>query len=134
MFDPMHMHHNDAHLWFGRNRKSGWATCPLTVNGCIRILSNPAYPVVEKQFAELAGRVKTLCSTNDHHFWADSVSLLDDSLFSATSIGGYRKITDAYLLGLAVRNHGQLATFDRSIPLKAVIGALPGNLVLIGRD
>jgi hypothetical protein len=47
-------------------------------------------------------------------------------------IGGHRKITDAYLLGLAVRNHGRLATFDPSIPLKAVHGAAPRNLVLIG--
>jgi predicted nucleic acid-binding protein len=47
-------------------------------------------------------------------------------------IGGHQKITDAYLLGLAVRNHGRLATFDRSIPMKAVLGATPGNLVLIG--
>jgi predicted nucleic acid-binding protein len=47
-------------------------------------------------------------------------------------IGGHQKVTDAYLLGLAVRNHGKLATFDRSIPLKAVQGADTGNLALIG--
>lgn len=41
-------------------------------------------------------------------------------------------ITDVYLLGLAVRNHGRLATFDRSIPLKAVLGANHANLALIG--
>jgi hypothetical protein len=47
-------------------------------------------------------------------------------------IGGHLKITDAYLLGLAVRNHGRLATFDRSIPMKTVPGAGPASLVLIG--
>ena len=35
-------------------------------------------------------------------------------------------------LALAVRNHGRLSTFDRSIPLKAIDGAEPGSLVLIG--
>ena len=60
------------------------------------------------------------------------MSLTDEPLFRPSMIGGHQKITDAYLLGLAVRNHGRLATFDRSIPLKAVPGAGPGNLVLIG--
>jgi len=132
LFDPAHQNHESAHLWFGRNRKHGWATCPITANGCIRVLSNPAYPTVEATPAEVANRLRSLCSTTDHHFWPDSVSLLDESLFQPTMIAGHQKITDAYLLGLAVRNHGRLATFDRSIPLKAVRGAGPSNLVLIG--
>jgi toxin-antitoxin system PIN domain toxin len=132
LFDPAHLHHDDAHRWFGRNRKYGWATCPITINGCVRVLSDPAYPTVEATPAEVADRLRSLCSAADHHFWADSVSLMDESLFRASLIGGHRKITDAYLLGLAVRNHGRLATFDRSVPLQAVHGAQAGNLVVIG--
>lgn len=132
LFDPAHQNHESAHLWFGRNRKFGWATCPITANGCIRVLSNPAYPTVDATPAEVARRLQSLCSTTDHHFWPDSVSLLDESLFQPAMLGGHQKITDAYLLGLAVRNHGRLATFDRSIPLKAVRGAGPTDLVLIG--
>ena len=132
LFDPAHQNHEDAHRWFGRNRKYGWATCPITVNGCIRVLSNPAYPSVEATPAEVARRLRSFCSATDHHFWEDSVSLLDESLFQTTMIGGHQKITDAYLLGVAVRNHGRLATFDRSIPMKAVHGAGAGNLVLLG--
>ncbi len=132
LFDPAHDNHEDAHRWFGRNRKYGWATCPITINGFIRVLSNPAYPTVEANPAEVAGRLRSFCSTTDHHFWEDSVSLMDESLFRPLMIGGHQKITDAYLLGLAVRNHGRLATFDRSIPLKAVQGVAAGNLVLIG--
>jgi hypothetical protein len=79
----------------------------------------------------MADRLRIFCSTADHHFWPDSVSLLDETLFLAASIGGHKKVTDAYLLGLAVRNHGRLATFDRAIPIKAVLGARPGNLVVI---
>lgn len=30
LFDPAHPNHEDAHRWFGRNRKRGWATCPMT--------------------------------------------------------------------------------------------------------
>ena len=132
LFDPAHINHEDAHRWFGKNRKQGWATCPITINGCIRVLSNPAYPTVDATPAEVATRLRSLCGTTDHHFWPDSVSLTDDVLFRISMIGGHQKITDAYLLGLAVRNHGRLATFDQSIPAKAVHGTGPGNLVLIG--
>jgi len=132
LFDPAHDNHEDAHRWFCRNRTHGWATCPITINGCIRVLSNPAYPTVDATPAEVASRLASLCSTADHHFWPDSVSLMDEALFRPSMIVGHQKITDAYLLGLTVRNHGRLTTFDRSIPMKAVQGAGPGNLVVIG--
>ena len=133
LFDPAHLHHEDAHRWFGPNRKHGWATCPITVNGCIRVLSNPAYPTVEATAGEVTDHLRSFCASPHHHFWTDSVSLLDDTLFRQSMISGHQKITDIYLLGLVVRNHGRLATFDRSIPLKAVHGAVPGNLVLPGK-
>ena len=123
LFDPSHLNHDDAHEWFGKNRKHGFATCPITINGCIRVLSNPGYPSVDTTPNEVASRLRVLCSSADHHVWGDSVSLLDDRLFQARMIVGHQKITDAYLLGLAVHNQGKLATFDRHIPMKAVAGA-----------
>ena len=44
LFDPAHLHHEAAHVWFGRNRSRRWATCPLTENALVRVLSNPSYP------------------------------------------------------------------------------------------
>jgi len=130
LFDPLHLHHEDAHRWFGLNRKSGWATCPLTINGFIRVLSNPAYPTVSATPAEVAERLHAFTSTPQHHFWPDSVSLIDNELFRWPAIKGHQQLTDVYLLGLAVHNHGRLATFDKSIPLNAVRGASTGHLVL----
>ena len=132
LFDPADNNHEDAHNWFSRNRKHGWATCPITINGGIRVLSNPADPSVEATPAEVASRLRTLCSTLDNHFWEDSVSLMDESLFRPSMIRGHQRIADVYLLGLAVRNHGRLATFDQSIPFNAVLGANAGHLVRIG--
>jgi len=132
LFDPGHIHHDDAHRWFSRNRKFGWASCPITINGCIRILSNPAYPISATTPAEVADRLKSFSNTTDHQFWPDSVALIDDQLFRPAMIGGHQKITDAYLLGLSVRHHGRLATFDRAIPMKAVTAATAANLALIG--
>jgi hypothetical protein len=40
-------------------------------------------------------------------------------------------MTDIYLLGLAKRYDGRLATFDRTIPLAAVAGGVADDLVII---
>jgi hypothetical protein len=128
LLDPAHPNHEDAHAWFGRNRRHGWATCPLTINGCVRVLSNPAYPTVDATPADVIAHLRTFCAASNHEFWPDSVSLLDQSLFDSHRIAGHQKITDVYLLGLAVRQGGKLVTCDRSIPLKSVLGANAGHL------
>lgn len=53
------------------------------------------------------------------------------TIFRTALLGGYRQLTDAYLLGLAVKHGGRLATFDRAIPVRAVVGAGAGSLVVI---
>lgn len=132
LFDPLHVSHNDAHDWFGANRKRRWATCPLTANGLVRILSNPAYPNVAATPADVIARLSTLCSQPHHDFWPDNVSLLDRQLFRPELIPSHQKITDAYLLGLAVHNGGRLVTFDRSIPFRVVVGAESHHLKVLG--
>ena len=132
LFDPAHPNFEDAHQWFGAHRRRGWATCPLTLNGCVRVLSNPAYLSVTATTSEVVARLQSLCSASDHESWADEVSLLDSELFRPAMIAGHQKITDVYLLGLAVRKKGMLVTFDRSIPHKAVIGAERSHLRVLG--
>ena len=131
LFDPAHAHHDGAHRWFAQNRKRGWATCPITAMGCVRVLSNPTYPSVEATPGEVVSHLRSLCSTADHHFWPDSVSLTDGMLFRSSVMTGHQTITDVYLLGLAVRNHGRLATFDRKVSLPSVAGATAANLVIL---
>lgn len=129
LFDPEHVHHEPAHSWFGGHRSSGWATCPLTENGVVRILSNPAYSPSVEQPAEIARRLASFRKSGGHVFWPDDVSLCDPELFNLAV--GHRHLTDVYLLGLAVRHGGRLATFDRSIPVKAVREARPDHLAVI---
>ena len=132
LHDPAHPNYEEAHAWFAAQRKRGWATCPLTLNGCVRVLSNPAYPSIEATPREVISRLRILCAAPDHHFWEDSISLLDPALFRPALIPGHRSITDLYLLSLAVTHHGKLATFDRSIPLKPAVGAEPRHVGLLG--
>jgi predicted nucleic acid-binding protein len=40
-------------------------------------------------------------------------------------------VTDVYLLGLALRHGGRLATFDRGIPVGAVPGATSDDLLIV---
>ena len=63
--------------------------------------------------------------------WTDAVSLTDTSLFAPEFARGPRQLTDVYLLGLARKMGGRLATFDRAIPLEAVRGASPDLLAVI---
>jgi toxin-antitoxin system PIN domain toxin len=135
LFDPDHIHHELAHDWFSGQRSEGWATCPVTENGFVRVLANPAYGGPAARPVELLDRLRTFCSSGHHHFWPDAVSFRDRALFNPPFVAGHRQITDIYLLGLARKMGGRLATFDRAIPVKAVVGAKAEHLqVLIAVD
>lgn len=131
LFDPEHVHHELAHDWFSDNRGDGWATCPVTENGFLRVLSNPAYRSALPRIPDLTVRLRTFCGDPHHRFWPDAVSLRDPTLFDPGLIGGHRQLTDIYLLGLARKRDGCLVTFDRTIPVKAVIGADQRTLAVV---
>ena len=123
LFDPDHIHHELAHDWFADHRAEGWATCPVTENGFIRVLANPAYGSAVTRPPDLATRLRRFCDSGHHQFWPDAVSLRDNALFDAAFIAGHRQLTDGYLLRLAKKKGGRLVIFDRAIPLRAVRGA-----------
>jgi uncharacterized protein len=132
LFDPDHVHHDLAHDWFADQREKGWATCPVTENGVIRVLSNIAYGLQDHRPADLLLMLSRFRSSGHHAFWPDAVSLGDERLFARAILVAHRQVTDVYLLGLAAAMKGCLATFDRQIPLKAVVGATPDLLQVIG--
>lgn len=131
LFDPDHVHHETAHDWFADHRGSGWATCPVTENGFLRVLANPAYGSPVSRPDAVLQHLRRFCAGAGHHFWDDGVSLRDERLFDSSVLAGHRQVTDVYLLGLAVSRRGCLATFDRGIRLSAVRGARPANLAVI---
>lgn len=131
LFDPDHVHHELAHDWFADHRGHGWASCPITQNGLVRVLSNPRYGSPVSGLRAVRDAVKRLLSSKDHEFWPDDVSIADDGLFNVSGMVGHRQITDVYLLGLARKRNGHLVTLDRSIPLRAVVGADAGLLTVI---
>jgi len=130
LLDRDHVHHSVAHAWLARNIEAGWASCPLTQNGCIRVMSQPAYPAALPAGA-VAERLGAATATSWHAFWPDSVSLVDDATVTWSQVLGSRQLTDVYLLALAVRNEGRFVTFDHAVPLRAVAGASAAHLVVI---
>ena len=128
--DENHVHHRRAHEWWAANRSFGWATCPLTENGLARIMSQSGYKnSISTTFA--IGLLGEQVARTHHVFWPDDISLRDAALFAPTAILGPNQVTDVYLLALAVKNDGRLATFDRSIPIAAACGAEPRHLAVM---
>lgn len=131
LFDPDHIHHDLAHDWFAEHGAAGWATCPITEAGFVRVVSHPKYNADPPRSIAALDLLRRFCASGRHHFWPDAVSLRDPTLFALGAAQGHRQLTDVYLLGLAKKMDGRLATFDRTIPLGAVKGAGRENLSVI---
>ena len=130
LLDAGHMHHASATQWLSAHLNEGWASCPLTQNGCMRILSQSTYPN-RAPAAEVAARLAEATQHSVHHFWPDAVSLLSPGLMAWNNLLTGRHITDAYLLALAVNKHGVFVTLDQGIPLAAVQGSQIKHLVVL---
>lgn len=112
---PNHVHHQTAHLWFAKQRELGWASCPVTESGFVRVSSNPATTPEARSPAEAIQLLELMVASPGHVFWHDDVSLASDKLIFRERLVGHRQVTDAHLLSLAIRRKGRLATFDRGI-------------------
>ena len=130
LFTPNHVHAQRAHSWWQENKSHGWASCPITQNGYVRITSQPSFPYASTTAAALA-KFKDAIGRTQHAFWTDDVSIADESIFDPAFLLGHRQVTDTYLLALAMKNGGSLVTLDRSIQLAAVKGAKAENLVIV---
>jgi len=130
LLDQAHPHHDAALDWLKANAKHGWASCPITQNGCIRIMSQAAYPGA-RPVARIILRLSDALNHSAHVFWPDDASITDTKIVDATRVHGARQITDTYLLALAVRHAGRLVSFDAGIALAAVKGAATRHLVTL---
>jgi uncharacterized protein len=121
--DNAHVHHDMAHAWFDKIGATSFATCPLTQNGLLRVMGHPRYPNGPGTPKAMLDFLDALCDLGGHVFWPDCISLTKASLFNRDHFSPSEHLTDVYLLGLAVSNSGRLATFDRRIASKAVVGS-----------
>ena len=130
LFDADHVDHARTREWLEAEIDNGWASCAITQNGFVRVISRPRYPS-PIPVALAVERLSGATGSQYHEFWSCDLSLLDERLIDPTRLHGHRQVTDAYLLALAVTHRGRFVTFDRAIPLSAVAGAGPENLVVL---
>ena len=130
LHDRDHALHERAAIWFDVNAPFGWASCPLTQIGCLRIMCQPGYGQAQP-LAALIAMLRNSVTTEFHSFWGDDISILDQSRFRHGHMHSPRQLTDLYLLALAVKNAGRFVTFDLRIPSTAVAGATDAHLVLL---
>ena len=130
LLDRDHVDHARARKWIETEISGGWASCAITENGFVRIISQPRYPspVSPTKAIELLARA----SQGGHHeFWPCDVSLLDPESVDSSRVHGPRQVTDAYLLALAKAHSGRFITFDRSLSLASVRGATDDHLTVL---
>lgn len=130
LFDPIHQHHQLALTWLGQNISHGWASCPLTQNGFVRIMTQPNYPrpITVQEAVEL---LAAATATKHHQFWPDDISITSEQHFHHRNIHGPKQLTDLYLLALAGYHKGCFVTFDRALPLHALKSDLKKRLVIL---
>lgn len=121
LLDPTHLHHAAAHAWFA-TACSSWASCNLTENGALRIMSHPRYGNALATTALAAELLADLCRQPGHVWWPADLSLLDSPLVDRSRLLASGQVTDTWLLALAVQHGGRLATFDRRLVTNAVKG------------
>jgi toxin-antitoxin system PIN domain toxin len=107
-----HVHHASIRAWFTAHGRSGWATCPVSESGFVRVSSNPK--VLPSPIGVAAARdvLAALRTAGTHRFLTDDVSPTDADV---PDVAGHRQVTDAHLLTLARRSGVQLVTFDSGL-------------------
>ena len=57
LLDQAHPHHQSAMSWLKAQIRHGWASCPITQNGCMRIMSQASYPGA-RSVSQIAERLR----------------------------------------------------------------------------
>ena len=132
LLDPDHTFHDRAHAWWKEHANLGWASCPLSENGVVRIMAGSSYSSQTSfSAATIVNLLKNFASQNDHEFWTDDISLRDEKIFAIDRVLRSHQLTDLYLLALAAKHGGRLVTFDQGISVSPARIAQPENLLVL---
>lgn len=130
LLDEDHIDHRRARSWLEREIVLGWASCAVTQNGFVRVMSQPNYPKSVAPATAMA-LLRRATATEHHEFWHSSISLLDSTHVVSDRVHGPRQVTDTYLLALATERRGRFVTFDSRIAVSAARRATAQNLLVL---
>ena len=129
LFDEPHGSHLIVKDWFLRAESNGWLTCPITENGCIRILSSQGY-ARPKPAISVIHALREAFKHPNHYFIADDFSLTESGWLEPSLLTS-SQVTDIYLLKLAIKNNARLVTLNQRIKYSAVEGTKPDDLLVL---
>jgi uncharacterized protein len=115
--DEDHTHHNPAMKWFRSSGRHDWGICALTEAGFLRVSMRPKSG--SRSIEEVAEMLTRLAAYPGYRYWPISVSWITLATPFLGRLFGHQQITDAYLLGLAVKENGVLVTFDKALSYMA---------------
>ena len=130
LFDPDHAMSDHVAIWFTQTAPSGWATCAITENGFVRIMSQQTYPHPVQPHIALT-TLKKARTHPSHQFWNCDISVTDTDWIDPLHVLHSSHVTDVYLLGLAVKHNGCFVTLDQRIARTSVKGATQANLLVL---
>jgi toxin-antitoxin system PIN domain toxin len=114
-----HVAHGKVKRWFRGATDLRWATCPLTEAGFVRIVSNPRYQEPTVAATEALAMLAALKAVPGHEFWPLDFGFDEAVAPFAERFFGHQQVSDVYLLALANRRKGRLATLDRGLTFLA---------------
>lgn len=128
--DDDHQHYERGWAWLRSSGQQSWGICPLTEAGYVRVTTNPAAHSGARTLAKSSAVLRELMREPGYCFWSITESWTTLTAAFSDRIFGHRQVTDAYLLGMAIKENGVLVTFDKG--LKYMAGAeFSRNLLIL---
>ncbi len=113
--DPDSAHYTDMHRWFDASGKDDWGVCPLTEAGFVRVTASPAFGGANRTVAQASAILAAFAAHPGYRYWPITEPWSVVTAPFAARILGHQQVTDAYLLGLAVKHDSVLVTFDKGL-------------------
>jgi toxin-antitoxin system PIN domain toxin len=115
LLEPGHDFFQKAQEWFKSLGRDDWGVCPLTEIGFVRITTNPSFYPGPRTHEQATSILVELANRPGYRYWPLTGSWTALTAPFAVRISGHQQVTDAYLLGLAIKEKGVLVTFDKGI-------------------
>ena len=129
LLDANHEHHAAVMGWWSQS-EDPWASCPVTQNGYLRIVTQQGYANTIS-VSEAINKLTQAVSTTAHEFLPDDISLLDTQLVAHQHIQGPKQMTDIYLLALSVSHGARFVTLDKGVSHVTVTQATNASVHVI---
>jgi uncharacterized protein len=108
-----HSDHRRASQWFGQIVESPWFLCPVTEAGFVRLSANPQVGGRDiGEAIEIMQQIRGLPNCLHLPIVERWIELVEPF---AARLHGYRQVTDALLLGLAIKHKSVLVTLDQHV-------------------